>query len=246
MKTLYIANMRRLGKSILFILGLIIAFAATFIFTNETIGLGSATARMTAAGRAFFISIAIIAFFTIYSSLTICFEYSDGVFRNKVISGYSQRQIYFSGLLTQLSALFIMWIVNIISGVIAGARPDGSMIVSLIVMLIGMMSYAAIVYSLSFRIRKTIVSIIISYLLINFCFNMILFGNYMIMITKGIANKIVILLYNVNVMGQWFTRADMFAEDANPGTIIQILLSLALLCLTIFVSNIKLDKRDII
>ena len=109
-----------------------------------------------------------------------------------------------------------------------------------------MMSYAAIVYSLSFRIRKTIVSIIISYLLINFCFNMILFENYMIMITKGIANKIVILLYNVNVMGQWFTRADMYAESVNPGTSLQILLSLAVMITVIFFSTLKIDKRDII
>jgi len=246
MKSLYIANMRRLGKSVFYIIGLIIAFVATFIFTNETIGLGSHTSRMTAAGRTFFISVAIIAFFTIYSSLTICFEYTDGVFRNKLISGYSQKEIYFSGLFTQLSGVGIMWLVNILSGIIAGARPTAPKFISFIVMLIGFMSYATVIYSVSFRIRKPIISVIVSYLMINVCFNMILFGNYMLMITKGMAHKVVMILYNINVMGQWFTRADLYAESSNPGTIIQILLSLAVMITVIFLSTLKIDKRDII
>ena len=245
MKSLYITNMRRIGKSIFFIIGLILAFVCTFVFTNETIGLGSHTGRMSMIGRTFFISIAIIAFFTIYASLVTCFEYSDGVFRNKIISGYSQKQIYFSGLFAQLSGVGIMWLVNIISGIIAGARPTASDFVSFIVMLIGIVSYTTVIYSVSFRIRKPVVSVIVAYLLINVCFNMILFGNYMIMITKGVVNKVVILIYNINVMGQWFTRADMYAEDSNPGTIIQILLSLAVMILAVFVSTIKINKRDL-
>jgi hypothetical protein len=201
---------------------------------------------MTAAGRTFFISVAIIAFFTIYSSLTICFEYTDGVFRNKLISGYSQKEIYFSGLFTQLSGVGIMWLVNILSGIIAGARPTAPKFISFIVMLIGFMSYATVIYSVSFRIRKPIISVIVSYLMINVCFNMILFGNYMLMITKGMAHKVVMILYNINVMGQWFTRADMYAESANPGTSLQILLSLAVMITVIFLSTLKIDKRDII
>ena len=57
---------------------------------------------------------------------------------------------------------------------------------------------------------------------------------------------LVMILYNINVMGQWFTRADLYAESSNPGTIIQILLSLAVMITVIFLSTLKIDKRDII
>ena len=139
-----------------------------------------------------------------------------------------------------------MWLVNILSGIIAGARPTAPKFISFIVMLIGFMSYATVIYSISFRIRKPIISVIVSYLMINVCFNMILFGNYMLMITNGMAHKVVMILYNINVMGQWFTRADMYAESVNPGTSLQILLSLAVMITVIFFSTLKIDKRDII
>ena len=72
MKSLYITNMRRLGKSILYILGLLIAFGVTFAFTNESVGLGKLIVGIPIVERPLFISIAIIAFFTIYTPLVVC------------------------------------------------------------------------------------------------------------------------------------------------------------------------------
>ncbi|SEQ91133.1 hypothetical protein SAMN02910369_02672 [Lachnospiraceae bacterium NE2001] len=246
MKSLYITNMRRLGKSILYILGLLIAFGVTFAFTNETVGLGKIIVNMPIMVRPLFISIAIIAFFTIYTPLVVCSEYSEGIFRNKMISGFSQKQIYFSGLLSQLSAATIMWMTNVVAGVVAGAGLSGTLMINSVVLLVGMLGYTTLVYSIAFRLRKPVRTIIISYLLLNMCLNTVLAGNFIIMITEGIYNKIASLCYNINVMGQWCINTGYADPEADPGRMVQLLLTAVVIAVSIALSTMKLEKRDIV
>lgn len=245
MKSLYLANFRRLSKSVFYILGLLIAFAATFLFTNETIQFEGLFSQMSPAGRTCFISICIIAFFTIYTPISICSEYSEGIIRNKIISGYSQKQIYFSGLFIQYKAVFIMWIANILGGVAGGARPSGSISGYMLILLIAMMSYTTLIYSISFKLQKPIRSVIASFLLINLCINAVLAGNFIIMISKGMALKIAAICYNINVMGQWMTKTGLTDPEADPGSIAQILISCAVIALSVLIGTAKLEKRDI-
>ena len=245
MKSLYLANLRRLSKSFFYILGLLIAFVATFLFTNETIGFGSYFSQMSPAGRTYFISICIIAFFTIYTPLSLCSEYSEGIFRNKIITGYSQKQVYYSGLFAQLKAVFVMWIVHLIGGIAGGARPSGTICGYMLILLVAMMSYTTLIYSIAFRLMKPIRSVVTSFLIINLCVNAVLMGNFIIMISEGFMLKVAAIFYNINVMGQWMTKTGFADDTADPGSIVQILISCAVIALSIFISTRKLEKRDI-
>lgn len=246
MKGLIKANLRKLSKSVFYILGLIIAVVATYLFTNETIGLESHFSGMTPAGRMVFISIAIAFFFTIYTPLTTCSEYSEGIIRAKVVSGHTQKDIYFAGLITNIIAAFIMLIANVIGGVAAGARPTGKELIVGFVTFCAIVAFISFVYTLSFRLVKPVRSVIFSFLLINICFNMMLFGNFLIMISEGFINKLMIVLYNVNVIGQWFANSPFTGGEADPGKVVQLLISAAIIFISVLIGTSKINKRDIV
>jgi hypothetical protein len=245
MKNLYITNMRKLVKSKLYIAGLIIAVVVTFLFTNNGLNLGGIFDRMTMTERMFFIGAAIVAFFTIYTPLFICEEYTEGSLKNKLIAGFTQKQIYGAGLLTQLSAAGVMWLLYFFSGLLGGGRPDVQRVLEMIIFLLAIIGYVTVIYSLSFRMEKPIRSTIIAFLLLNVNFNMITFGNLMIMISKGVALKIAAVIYNISVLGQWFVHTGLSDEEANPGSVIQIIISVVIFALALLFGTSKINKRDL-
>lgn len=245
MKNLYITNMRKLIMSKFYIAGLMIAVIVTFLFTNNALGLTGIIGEMSTTGRTFFISVAIVAFFTIYTPLFVCEEYTEGSVKNKLIAGFTQKQIYGAGILTQISATFIMWLLHIISGIIGGARPDGKCWLEMLIVLLAMIGYVTVIYTLSFRLVKPIRSTIISFLILNVCFNMVTFGNLIIMISKGIALKIAAVVYNMGALGQWFVRSGLAEPDANPGATVQVIISVCIIALSVLLGISKLNKRDI-
>ena len=237
--------MRKLIKSKLYIAGLIIAIVVTFLFTNNGLNLGGVFERMTMTGRMFFISAAIVAFFTIYTPLFICEEYTEGSIKNKLIAGFTQKQIYGAGLLTQLSAAGIMWVLHFISGLFGGGRPNAEWFLEMLIFLLAIIGYVTVIYSLSFRLEKPIRSTIISFLLLNVNFNMITFGNLLIMISKGVALKIAAVIYNTSVLGQWFVHTGLSDEEANPGSVTQIIISVVIIALALLLGTSKINKRDL-
>ena len=245
MKNLYITNMRKLVKSKFYIAGLIIALVATFLFVADMLGFGGIFDSMTKAERMHFIGAAIVAFFTIYTPLFVCEEYTEGSIKNKIISGFTQKKIFLGGLLTQISALFIMWLVYIVSGIAAGARPGGNQIGSSIITLIAMFAYVTLIYSISFRLSKPIRSTILSFIILNVSFNMITFGNLMIMVFKGAALKIASVIYNICVLGQWFVYTGLGDPEANPGAVIQLLISIMIVTISVLAGLSKINTRDL-
>ncbi len=245
MKNLYITNMRKLVMSRLYIVGLMIAVAVTYIFTKNGFGLGGIFGDMTTTGRMFFISVAIVAYFTIYTPLFVCEEYTEGSIKNKLIAGFTQKQVFGAGILTQISAAAVMWVLHIVSGIMGGARPDGQCCVEMLIVFLAMIGYVAVIYTLSFRLAKPIRSTIFSFLLLNVCFNMVTFGNLLIMISEGIALKIAAVVYNIGVLGQWFVYSGMADDAANPGAAVQVIISVCIIVLSVLIGISKLSKRDI-
>ena len=245
MKNIYKANMRKLMKSKFYIAGLIIAIVVTFMFTGDMMGFGGIFDEMGAAGRMHFIGAAIIAFFTIYTPLFVCEEYTEGSIKNKLIAGFTQKEIFGAGILVQISAMFIMWLTYIVAGFIGGARPEGHGIGIYLITLVAMTGYVALVYSVSFRLSKPVRSAIVSFIILNVCFNMVTFGNLLIMISEGTALKIAAVIYNISALGQWFVYTGLADDAANPGAVLQIFVSLVIVILSVLFGISKINTRDL-
>lgn len=245
MKNIYKTNMRKLIKSKLYIAGLLIAVIVTLMFTGDMMGFGGIFDMMGPAGRMHFIGAAIIAFFTIYTPLFVCEEYSEGSIKNKLIAGFTQKEIFGAGLLTQLSALVVMWFVYIIAGLIGGARPEGHGIGIYLITLVAMTGYVALVYSVSFRLSKPVRSAIVSFIILNVCFNMVTFGNLLIAFSEGMTLKIAAIIYNISALGQWFVYTGLADDAANPGAVLQIFVSLVIVILSVLFGISKINTRDL-
>ncbi|MBR5421580.1 MAG: hypothetical protein IK115_10560 [Lachnospiraceae bacterium] len=245
MKNLYFSNIRRMSRSLIYLAGLAIALVVTFFFTAGKIRIADMILRMTAAERMCFVSIAIIVFYTVYIPLLICNEYGDGVMRNRLIAGYSQKQIFFSGLLAQLSSVLLMWLVHLIGGFAAGAAPLAGDWGHMFIMLAAMAGYISLVYTLSFRLVKPVRSVIFCYLLLNLCVNGFLIGNFAVMTAADTAARpIVAIIYNINVVGQWAVSLGIVDPEAGPGVLPQLLISLCIILLSAGCGSMGLNKRD--
>ena len=123
MFNLYKANLRRLIANIYFIGGCAIALAVTFSFSKNIMSMAFLGGR-SAEVRMFFVSAAMIVFFTLVVPIFTNMEYSDGTIRNKIIAGHSQRNVYLSYLFAYFTQAVIMWSVYMAAGFLGGAKPS--------------------------------------------------------------------------------------------------------------------------
>lgn len=245
MKNLYKSIMIRIFKNPFYIFGCMAAFAITFIvaWSNSPIQLpikGDTNEKMI------FVSAAMVAFFTIFVPLITNTEYSDGVIRNKLILGYTQEDIYKSSLLAHMTAAFVMWGVYMLAGIIAGAKVNSKFILSNIVILLAVLSYVSTMMILAFRLTKMIPLIIGAMFVFQLYFNFVIFGNLFISLSKGVLNKIIVIIYNIPALGQWFSNTYLGEEFNNPGRIIQLLISVLVIIVCTFIGTYKLNKRDLV
>ncbi|MBO4458196.1 MAG: hypothetical protein J5802_10790 [Butyrivibrio sp.] len=242
--------MRRIKSNPIFIIGCIIAFLVTFVFTKNLIGLTGSFEMMGTEGRMYFVSIAIMAFFTIFVPLYTNMEFRYGVIRNKLVAGYSQKEVYLSHLLGHFTALAIMTAVYIVAGILGGARDFGKLFGPCVIYIISICGYIAVMMLISFRITKMVIVSIFAFLVLNFNYSAIMFGNFLIsFVLKGIANKIGIWIYNMSPFGQWmvwFYKMAISPEDfTNPGVPAQILISVGTTLIMMFLATAGINKRNL-
>lgn len=243
---LYKANVRRLLGNIYFIGGCLIALVVTYLFSAQIFTI-SFMNGMKSEGRMFFVSAAMVVFFTIIVPVFNNMEYGDGTIRNKVIAGYSQTQIYLSLLLAYLTMAVIMWACYLLAGIAGGARLTGYAIVSNLVILFAVANYIATMMVISFRIKNLIAAVIAAMLVMNVCFNAVLFGNALLMVTdgKGMLQYVMSLIYNISAFGQWFARTGFADDVANPGAPVQILISCIIVAGLTLLGVAGINKRDL-
>ena len=249
MLRLYKANMARLLKNIYFIGGCIIAVAATYAVTANII-LIPFLENKDISLRMFFVSAAMVAFFTVYIPVFTNAEYSDGTIRNKLIAGYSQKQVFLSLYLSYASLCLIMWVCYMIGGIMAGADPFRTLLSANIIMLLALMAFIAFMLAMSFRLTKMVFAVIGAGVIFQMSFSMVMFGNAILMVLSDAGNDtaafIASLIYNVNALGQWFSHTGFADDITNPGNLLQILISLGLVMLMYFAGTAGLDKRDVL
>lgn len=246
MFNLYKANMKRITGNTFFIAGCLIAFLVTLAFTANLTGMTGRFEKIGPDRRMFFISIAMMVFFTIFVPLYTNLEYRYGVIRNKIIAGYSQKQVYVSYLVGYFTALGIMMIAYMLGGIFGGAGDYGNMIVLNIILYLALCGYIATMMLISFHIQKIVALSVAAFLIMNICYSGCMFGNALLsFVLKGTAKKIGVVIYNISVFGQWLARSGFADDFVDPGKIMQMVISVIVIVVMMFFATIGLDKRDI-
>ena len=99
---------------------------------------------------------------------------------------------------------------------------------------------------LAFRLTKMITLIIGAMFVFQLYFNFVIFGNLFISLSKGVLNKVIVIIYNIPALGQWFSNTYLGEEFNNPGRIIQLLISVLVIIVCTFIGTYKLNKRDLV
>lgn len=246
MKNIYRANMHRILKNWMFIGGCIIALVATFIYTANLIGM---TGRFESIGperRMIFISIAMMGYFTIFVPLYTNAEYRDGTIRNKLIAGFSQKEVYLGTLFSHITALAIMMLCYFLAGIMGGARISADMLARNLIIFLALCSYVSVMELIAMRVKKTVAVAIWAFLILTVSYNTVMVGNFFIaFVLKGTALFIGKIIYNINTFGQWLIHTGFADPGTNPGNLVQILISLAIVLATAFLGTLGINKRDL-
>ena len=244
MINIYKSNMRRFFKNIVFTGGCILAFLITFCITSNVFNL-PIYSFFKAETMALFLGIAVIIFATIYVPLFTGSEYRDGVIRNKIVAGFSNSEVFFGHLFAHMTGAAIMMIVYFAGAVLGGARFDLSQIAGFVIFLFALWTYIAFLMLVSFRVKNTIAVVIVAFAILNINWYFMLMGNAFLMYTEGAVRFVISLVYNIFVVGQWFTHTGFCDKYANPGNLYQILVSLFIFGLMVLASNLGLNKRQL-
>ena len=244
---IYKANMVRLVKNPFFLGGCALAFLLTLLAATHR--MDNILTFLAAGGPdqiMFFMSAAMVAFFTIFTVIYTNTEYSNGVIRNKVISGCSQSQVYLSHYLTNVSAAVIMFVFYCLGGFLGGARYNAYFFKANIAFMFALFAYIAAVNAIAMRLKKVVFAIVASMLLLNTAFNAVMFGNLILSLLEGKALFIGSVIYNLSPLGQWFVYTGFTDETCNPGFAIQMVSSIVMIVLITLIGMLGINKRDLV
>ncbi len=234
----------RIVKNIFYIAGLVIAAVVTYLFTGGTYTIGFLDGK-SANDIAVFVSGAMIFFLTIFVPILLGVEYSDGTFRNKLIAGHTQTDVYMGTLMGVTAATWIMVVVWLVSGIIGGVRPDVRFTVHAIEILAFLTALNSFLVMLGIRIKKQFTSSLTAIGILYLSFNGILFGNFLMMDATGAWLKISKILYNIPAMGQWFSSTCFYEDILEPSLAVKVMISLVIVAVTSFLGMFRLNGRDV-
>lgn len=249
MINIFKANLHKLFKNIYFIAGCIIAFAVTFGFTSRTLQFGPFRG-LNAGEIMFFVSAAIVLFFSVYAPIAVCSSYSEGYIRNRIIAGYSQKDDYLAHVLALEAGVVVMHVFYILGGIIGIVKSGEPLsvipVLPIILMLIAVFGYTALVASIAYRFKNMIAGVVAGMLLFNMAYSFVMFGNLILMLTSDKPSfKIAAFVYNINVLGQWFANTPFIDEGVNGGAPMQLISSVTVLAFSLIVGCVGLEKRDL-
>lgn len=249
MINLFKANLHKLFKNIYFILGCLIALAVTYGFTSGTIQFGPFHS-LNAGEIMFFVSAAIVLFFTVFSPIYVCSAFSEGYIRNRIIAGYTQKEDFLAQVLALEIGVVVMHVFYFIGGIVgilsAGQSLSTIPALPVVLFLIAIFGYTALVSAISYRFKNMIAGVVAGMLLFNFAYSFVMFGNIFLSITVGKPSfKIAAFVYNINVLGQWFANTPFVDDNVNGGAPMQVVSSIVVLTLSLLIGCIGLEKRDL-
>lgn len=232
------ANMQRMIKHIFYIPALILAVAITFLAVYLR---GVDLDRIMVWHR--IVSLGIPAFFSVFIPLFLGVEYQSGTFRNKVISGHKQSEVYIADLISILIGVFIMEICWFMTGVVkilvSGFSINGEFLISSAALMLIFFAYASLITLFSLRIRNMIASTFFGI----FAF----MGSYFLGVTAFSVNmitglKLAAVIENILPIGQWF--GVMNADESLPMPV-RLIFSLAFLIIITVIGTYRINKRQL-
>ena len=249
MLNIYKANLHKLIKNIYFIGGCIIALAVTYAFTSGIVNFPPVS-KYGPETVFLFVSAAMVFFFAIFTPMFVCAEYTDGVIRNRILAGHTQKNDSLAMILAMISALLIMSLFYIAGGIIgcisAGSQISGKTVLLVFVDILAYCGFTALIAATSYRIKNYIGAFVFGFMLFVMAYNCVMFGNAILMVfADSSAFKPLACLYNVNALGQWFSNTPLVDDFVNPGAAAQIIMSVAVLVLSFFIGIAGIEKRDL-
>lgn len=131
MSNLLYANFSRMVKNKLFLIGIgFMFFAGSFLCYQQyrqLVGYGT-NVKLDSTFFGYTIMIGVIS--AIFCSLFVGAEYNDGTMRNKIIAGHKRIDIYFSNLIVNIVASFLMCFSYILANIVVGIPLIGTLTIS--------------------------------------------------------------------------------------------------------------------
>lgn len=239
MNTLVKANMMRMFKHIFFIPGLILAFLITIFVVRLKIADPDVAEYWHRSA-----SLGIAAFSSFFIPFFLGCEYKDGAMRNKVIAGRKQSTVYMADLISALlgtTIMVVVWLAAGIIGLVSGGAPIGiGFIQNSAMILMVNLFYTAIIVWFSLRIKKMVLSSIISILffIVSYFSGVTAFSINMLS-----GNSVTAVAENLFPLGQWFGIMNM--DDSVP-FYVRIAISIALLIVVTLIGKFKINKRALV
>lgn len=243
MINIYKANIVRNLKNSLYLAGLAIALVVTFVVSSKS-WVPLFLEKYSPEQCMLFVSVAMVLFFSVYVPVYTSTEYTDGILKNRLIAGHTQKDCFLAAVLSNVTVATLMTLVYFIAGLIAGAKV-GTVFINIVSILFALLGYTVLITAISFTGRKMIINIIVCVVLFEMCFSWMLLGNAALSFSDGTAFKVFQILYNITPVGQWFANTAFADSYANPGAHIQILLSAAIAAVSIVLAMLRVSKRDI-
>ena len=245
MFNIYKGNLIRLVKNYLFIGGCILAFGITFLIAAGKFPLDFLQNGLP-QDRMFFASAAMVLYFSFFSTIFISVEYHDGIIRNRVIAGFSQTNVYAASLLAQYSAVLIMTAFYLLGGLLGGVKFNVSLWTKIGIFILSLIGYVTVTNAIAFRLKKVVLSTILTMMLFNMCFNSVMFGNAILSFMENeTALKIGKIIYNIHSLGQWFSLTPFSFDFTNPGFGVMAALSVGVIVIASTLPMIGLKKREL-
>lgn len=244
MKNLVKIGLVRLSKNVFYILGCVLAFAITYwVLVVRPI---PQLVNHSTTDVAILTSAAIVLFFSVFSGLFLGNENEDGILRNKVIAGHTQLEVYFSNYIVLAIAVIGMMICWLLGAIAGGAVVDSRLLIYFFIAVIYNLAYISVIQAIVFRAKKQVTGVMISFAWFYILMTTVLMGNFAYMVTEGqeVAQKIVILIYNMSAVGQCFARTD-FSDPGLANGFVQLATSVVVFALATFFGTLRLKKRDI-
>lgn len=242
MRALIKAEMIRLYKNKLFITGNILAFLITVAFCKYF-----NMVRPSQSGiinfYANFVSLGIMAFSSLFTSLFIGELYVGGVIRNKVIAGHKQTNIYVASMVTIFVGVLTTTGCWFVGCMVAGYHLEMYTLKYILILLFAAIAYAGVLTAVAMRIKNSAVScgITIVFFFISYVAAISVHAAY-VWAEEG-TGMIWKVLLDIMPMGQWFA---IFARDgAELPLIVMLLISVILVGLAYLAGTIGLDKREL-